>query len=270
MFNGTPVGTPDSEDTTSGRPVGTTTRSDDAVVGTLTGDLTTKKSRARFGFLNRTHSTHLDNGEDARKANPKIEMTDAPVERQNYTREPNHDRTIPFDDSRAPRTAPLQQERDPGYQNMMDSAPRNHSADRRPSPQRYQIRSSPARPGNSSQRLTVSASTVSRDGDGSNLFSKTLKNTSSKAADGLGKAGKFFIKIGRSGSSNSKEPADAAIYELVVIRLPLVEQTRRTRIAKKLQDSKDKTEFWMPALPWRCIEYVLRLPQSIDEWASTC
>jgi len=36
--------------------------------------------------------------------------------------------------------------------------------------------------------------------------------------------------------------------------LPLVEQTRKTRIAKRLEDSKDKTEFWMPALPWRCIE----------------
>jgi hypothetical protein len=39
-----------------------------------------------------------------------------------------------------------------------------------------------------------------------------------------------------------------------VINLPLVEQTRITRISKKIEASKDKTEFWMPSLPWRCIE----------------
>lgn len=152
----------------------------------------------------------------------------------------------------------------------MDSAARNRSADRRPSPQRYQIRPLPARSGNPSERLTVSSSTVFRDDASSISFSKTLKNTSSKAADGLGKAGKFFVKIGRSGSSNSRDPAEDAVYVLQVIRLPLVEQTRRTRIAKTLEDSKDKTEFWMPALPWRCIEYVLLSATSIDPSDPPC
>lgn len=197
-------------------------------------------------------------------------MTDARVERQNYLREPPYDRSIPFDDSRAPRTAPLQRERDPGFQNMMNLAARNRSADRQPSPQRHHVGSSPPRSGDPSQRLTVSASTVLRDGPGSNSFSKTLKNTSSKAADGLGKAGKFFVKISRSGSTNSRETHDDAVYILQVIRLPLVEQTRRTRIAKRLEDSKDKTEFWMPALPWRCIEYVLRTATSIDNCDPPC
>jgi hypothetical protein len=36
--------------------------------------------------------------------------------------------------------------------------------------------------------------------------------------------------------------------------LPLVEQTRKTRISKRIGASKDETEFWMPSLPWRCIE----------------
>jgi hypothetical protein len=27
-----------------------------------------------------------------------------------------------------------------------------------------------------------------------------------------------------------------------------------TRISTRLEQSRDKTEFWMPALPWRCIE----------------
>ncbi|KAA6408893.1 MAG: hypothetical protein FRX48_07237 [Lasallia pustulata] len=251
-----PNGTTKGEYTVSGRPGGTPTGSDSTVVGTLPGDLTTKRSRTRFGFLNRTHSTHLDKGESARKAKAKLEITDAQIGRQNYPREITQDRSSPFDDTRAPRTAPLQRERDPGYQSMMDSAARNRSADRRPSPQRYQIRPLPARSGNPSERLTVSSSTVFRDDASSISFSKTLKNTSSKAADGLGKAGKFFVKIGRSGSSNSRDPAEDAVYVLQVIRLPLVEQTRRTRIAKTLEDSKDKTEFWMPALPWRCIDFL--------------
>ena len=82
-----------------------------------------------------------------------------------------------------------------------------------------------------------------------------IKNTSNQATDGLRRAGKGFLgKITRSGSSNSREPADDEPYVCTTINLPLVEQTRRTRIAKRLEDSKDKTEFWMPALPWRCIE----------------
>jgi hypothetical protein len=45
-------------------------------------------------------------------------------------------------------------------------------------------------------------------------------------------------------------------YELKVLNRPLVEQTRLTRISKKLEDSRDKTEFWMPAFPWRAIDYL--------------
>ena len=45
-------------------------------------------------------------------------------------------------------------------------------------------------------------------------------------------------------------------HVLSIIKLPLVEQTRLTRISKRLEDSRDKTEFWMPALPWRCIDYL--------------
>jgi hypothetical protein len=45
-------------------------------------------------------------------------------------------------------------------------------------------------------------------------------------------------------------------YEISVINLPLVAQTRKTRISKRLEESRDKTEFWMPALPWRAIDYL--------------
>jgi len=54
-----------------------------------------------------------------------------------------------------------------------------------------------------------------------------------------------------------KEPViDDEHYVLKVINLPLVEQTRLTRISKRLEDSRDKTEFWMPAFPWRAIDYL--------------
>ena len=66
--------------------------------------------------------------------------------------------------------------------------------------------------------------------------------------------------IGRSSSgSNEREVQQQqqvpdSEYVLKVINLPLVEQARITRISKDLSKCKDKTEYWMPSLPWRCIE----------------
>jgi hypothetical protein len=96
-----------------------------------------------------------------------------------------------------------------------------------------------------------------RDGSGA-AFLSNLKSSSSKAADGIGKAGKgFFGKFtrGASGGESEKLPEEEN-YVCSVINLPLVEQTRLTRISKRLELSRDKTEFWMPSLPWRCIEWV--------------
>lgn len=95
-----------------------------------------------------------------------------------------------------------------------------------------------------------------RKNNASQLFSH-ISNTGSRAADGLGKAGRgIFGKLVRSGSSNDGRPALIADEDYVprVLKQPLVEQTRITRIAKSYDHCKDKTEFWMPALPWRCIE----------------
>ena len=67
----------------------------------------------------------------------------------------------------------------------------------------------------------------------------------------------LFGKLGRSSSNHERElqiPKEQ--YQFKIIHTPLVEQTRLTRISNRLENSKDKTEFWMPALPWRCIEYV--------------
>lgn len=92
-------------------------------------------------------------------------------------------------------------------------------------------------------------------GSGSSILSN-IRSSGTKAAGGIGKAGKeFFGKLTRSGSSSTdREVIDESTYVCKVINLPLIEQTRKTRISKRLEHSKDKTEFWMPALPWRCIE----------------
>lgn len=67
----------------------------------------------------------------------------------------------------------------------------------------------------------------------------------------------MFGKLGRTSSNHERElqiPKEP--YQFKIIHQGLVEQTRLTRISHRLEDSKDKTEFWMPALPWRCIDYL--------------
>ena len=92
-----------------------------------------------------------------------------------------------------------------------------------------------------------------RENAGSSLM-HGLKHTA-KAAGGIGKAGTKFFKQTKSAHGYSDYQGDLVqFYQPTVINQPLREQTRATRIAKRLEDSKDKTEFWMPALPWRCIE----------------
>ncbi|KAL4910790.1 hypothetical protein BDW74DRAFT_2652 [Aspergillus multicolor] len=104
--------------------------------------------------------------------------------------------------------------------------------------------------------LVPSASLSQVSGASAAIFNN-LKQSSSGAADRLGKAGKgFFGKITRSGSTNERELVADDNYVCSVINLPLIEQARRTRIAKRLEDCRDKTEFWMPALPYRCIDYL--------------
>ena len=99
------------------------------------------------------------------------------------------------------------------------------------------------------RQLNYKQSQTFRDG-GSNLLNG-FKEKTSKGFEGIGKAGNRFFK----GKPTMPQPNQGpGRYELQVINLPLAEQTRQTRIAQRLEDSKDKTEFWMPALPWRCIE----------------
>lgn len=150
------------------------------------------------------------------------------------------------------RTAPLEKER--GFRSAMNSALRNRSLDRQSNLEEEEENAPPPPP---RQSQINKPSTVKSNGPPNTSFIHSIKFSGSKAAEGVNKARKgFFGKLGRSGSSHEREPVLKEPFELKIITLPLVEQTRRTRISKRLEKSKDKTEFWMPALPWRCIDYL--------------
>ena len=100
------------------------------------------------------------------------------------------------------------------------------------------------------RQLNYKQSQTFRDGS-SNLLNGFRERTS-KGFEGIGKAGNRLFKGNKTPIAQLNQGQGK--YELQVINLPLAEQTRHTRIAQRLEDSKDKTEFWMPALPWRCIE----------------
>ncbi|CAJ2501237.1 Uu.00g040900.m01.CDS01 [Anthostomella pinea] len=147
------------------------------------------------------------------------------------------------------KTAPIHPERnDRAFRHMMSSSARNHSADR------AVPRDMSANKENRHDKDYRSHPSSFRDNHGSTFFGG-LKSSGSRAADMISKG--LFGKGGRSASANEREPTiDDEHYVLKVINRPLVEQTRLTRISKRLEDSRDKTEFWMPAFPWRAIDYL--------------
>lgn len=230
------------------RPVGSSILSDTALLTTSTASSTSRKTKPRFAqLLTRTRSIRTDEGGGRRSKPPTPIQTPVQEDRASIDE---------GDDHRGLKTAPLDMESNRSFRDLMGSAIRNKSADRQPTNKASTASNLLGRAGGEHRGLNPSSSAVFRDGTGSKLFAN-IKGTSSKAADGLGKAGKgLFNKMGRSGSSNNRDEAGDAHYTLKVINLPLVEQTRHTRIARRLEDSRDKTEFWMPALPWRCIECV--------------
>ncbi len=207
--------------------------------------LSTKRSKPKFPrLLTRTRSIRLEEPVRRFKSPNPSNLHDSQTSLQDDNLVEQH----------GLKTAPLPHEKDRSFRDYMGSNNRNRSADRqdRGGYEDGNLRIDMAK--RDPHTPLLSASTVFKDGAGTKLFSN-FKSTSAKAADGLGKAGKGLLgKITRVGGSNGKDGSEDENYVLSVIKLPLVEQTRRTRIAKRLEDSKDKTEFWMPALPWRCIE----------------
>ena len=208
--------------------------------------LPSKKPKPRFGnLIGRTRSIRVDDlakagdrhhdrgsGRKLRPFSPIVTTNTPQIHLQfdgsNELQQPHTPLT--------PLTAPLPADRLPRVEG--GPAPRNRSAER-----------------GSTTQSSLSGSF--KDGPGSILFNG-IQHTKSKAADGINKVGKTLMgKANRSGSSQGHREEERYVPQM--INLPLVEQTRRSRIAARLENSKDKTEFWMPALPWRCIEYVVRI-----------
>lgn len=211
-------------------------RSNASLAPTAEHDSTTsKKNKPKpFTLLNRNRS-FKDQDEQYPQQNVALQMTEA-EESDTFAEE------LPL------KTAPINPEsHDRSFRHMMNSSARNHSADRafREMPSNKEYRNDKE---NRSQPSSI------KDNGGS-TFLGGLRSSGSRAADMISKG--FFGKGGRSASTSEREPlVDDEHYVLKVLNLPLVEQTRKTRISKKLEDSRDKTEFWMPAFPWRAIDYL--------------
>ncbi|GIC93409.1 putative Rho GTPase activator (Bem2) [Aspergillus udagawae] len=199
-----------------------------------------KKNKPRFAnILSRSRSIRLDDSALNRIANRRPSATLMKLEESNKQ-----------EADMTPKTATSRQDR--GFKGAGNAAVRAYAVDRAGEPGSVQARKERNHVGS----MVPSASLSQVSGASAALFNN-LKQSSSGAADRLGKAGKgFFGKITRSGSTNERELLNDDNYVCSVINLPLIEQARRTRIAKKLEDCRDKTEFWMPALPYRCIDYL--------------
>lgn len=221
----------------NGKPSGEFSDSQSQLVPPGSSDgasISQKKSRSKLGgILNRSKAPKTDE-DKTRKTVPPIHLTidnsNGPTGRSDQVGGPL-------------KTAPLRadyRERAFGAEN--GSTARTRSADRGP-----EESGSLKKPGTAPSMLSSSLNERS-------MFSG-IQNTGKGVGDRLGKAGKgLFSKITRSGSSTEREVPTEENYVCTTINLPLVQQTRKTRIAKRLELSRDKTEFWMPALPWRCIE----------------
>ena len=235
------------------RPIAASVGSDSALAQSPTENFFKRKPKPRFSnFIKRTQSIRTD--VEGKKSKPSSPVTVVPP-----IRRPQYDGNSEVDESKlAPRTAPIRP--DNSLVEMMGSTARGRSADR-PSSNHSSENAKPRHlapaslnsNSNSNSTLSASASGFSREGAGSHLFAN-IKNTSSRAADGLGRAGKGLLKKIEKERRPSNTAREDEHYVLKNIHLPLIEQTRKTRIAARLEDSKDKTEFWMPSLPWRCIE----------------
>ena len=211
-----------------------------------------KKNKPKpFSLLSRTKSIR-----DEQSPRAETSPTDKPMAPERAETAHAHSNSI--------KTAPLRSENDRSFREMMNSNIRQHSEDRKHTQTRDSSRGKDGRengrlqpsqvkdPSQNGRIQTFSSSL--RDGGG-HTFLNNLKSSATKGAGALSKG--LFGKGSRSGSTNEREqPVDDEHYELKVINRPLVEQTRLTRISKKLEDSRDKTEFWMPAFPWRAIDYL--------------
>lgn len=201
-------------------------------VGSTTETVGFKKNKPRFAnLLSRSRSIRLDDTSSNRT--PVRRPSTSFMKLEDSTRYPEPPRSATYRPERAPRSAG-------------NTVPRNFTA-HPPTDYGNGVR----RDRNLGGNMVPSASLSHVSGS----LLNNIKQSSSGAADRIGKAGKgFFGKITRSGSTIEREFINDDSYVCSVINLPVIDQARRTRISKQLEDCSDKTEFWMPALAYRCVE----------------
>ncbi|KAG9229023.1 hypothetical protein BJ875DRAFT_388227 [Amylocarpus encephaloides] len=240
---------------TTRKPVGGPSKSDVSVdsmadpTPTASNPSTGKKNKPKaFSLLSRTKSMRDENSPREASPTDKIPHIQTP------------DRSHAYTDSI--KTAPLRSENDRTFRDMMSSNVRQHSEDRQMGRRDASREKGAREPSKLQPSLMKDSSrdssrnpTFSSFQGGGHGFLNNLKSSATKGAGAIHKG--LFGKSGRSGSTTEKEqPVDDEHYKLKVINQPLVSQTRLTRISKRLEDSRDKTEFWMPAFPWRAIDYL--------------
>lgn len=215
-----------------------------------------KKNKAKpFGILGRSRSTRDKDRNKERET--KGSETQSPRQQSPSERSQNG-RGTPTESSepRQPQAVHLQHDQNdtphdnkPLRETMGGSSLRQNSKDRKPTPVR-EANMAPPRDQHSKNQPSVSSS-----GNTGHTFLSNLNTFGTKAADKIQRT--IFSKVGRSGSTNEKDTiVGDEHYVLKILNRPLLEQTRKTRISKRLEDSRDKTEFWMPAFPWRAIDYL--------------
>ncbi|KAJ4301137.1 hypothetical protein N0V90_003227 [Kalmusia sp. IMI 367209] len=202
------------------------------------------KPRKQGGMLGRSRSIKTDEGSGRTKLNKVQPAKLSPDATATWTQ--NGD-GVPL------KTAPLEKDKS-WRQNIAFGKLRTHSADRHDGSQ-LAPRDDDSRRDRAEQSSVASGSY--NESRGAQLMSN-LGSGALKVGEKLNSARKgMFGKLGRSSSNHERElqiPKEQ--YQFKIIHTPLVEQTRLTRISNRLENSKDKTEFWMPALPWRCIDYL--------------
>ncbi|TAQ87302.1 hypothetical protein B7494_g4391 [Chlorociboria aeruginascens] len=219
------------------KPVGgpaisdTSLASTESPASTPTSAMNTKKNKPKpFSILRRTNSTR----DEQSPVEPAAENLQVPER-------PNHFHSL--------KTAPLRSDNEKSFRDMMNSSIRQRSEDRQPATSREHPAPKDVR--EYGRTTTSSFSNSFREG----TFLNNLKSSATKGAGAISKG--LFGKSTRSASTSEiGHGGDDNNYQFKVLNLPLVEQTRLTRISKRLEDSKDKTEYWMPAFPWRAIDYL--------------
>lgn len=201
------------------------------------------KSKKQNGKPGRSRSIKADEGSGRTKLNKVQPAKLSPEATASWTL--NGD-GVPL------KSAPM--EKDKSWRsNMAFGKLRTHSADRHDTSQLAPRDHDEVRREKAEQSSVASGSY--NESRGAQLMSN-MGSGAMKVGEKLNSARKgLFGKLGRSSSNHERElqiPKEQ--YQFKIIHTPLVEQTRLTRISSRLENSKDKTEFWMPALPWRCIE----------------